>query len=412
MRTVRNRLLAVLMLLATPAWAEDYFPRPDREGGWRKPANAAQARRVAGLDPRKLDEVLEFIQGSTKHGGLLVARNGWLVYEKYFGRGHREATPNTASCGKSFTSIAVGILMAERPELFPDGLNQKVFTPRYFPTEAFPLSDPDRAEIKLGQLLAMTGGIRGNNPGYVHGKEVALDPAGPDGWPACVDGMALGKTGGERNTITLWTKPGAGYSYATSSVHLASILLRHLTGMELERFVEERLAKPMGWGKWGWGYRRPELSHTCGGGGIAPRATDMLRFAYLLLREGRWNDRQLVPAAYVRHCGHRSPYNPHYPYSLQFEVNEDGHVAGAPRDAFWKMGSGGHCFYVVPSLNLVVYKLGGRDEQYDPKNTGLPPLPESVFQYDGSRESWKRTVDEGPAARRTLERVVAAIAPD
>jgi len=406
------RLVAILMLLASPACAEDYFPRPDREGGWRRPASPAQARRGAGMDPRKLDEVLAFIQGSTKHGGLLVARNGWLVYEKYFGRGNREATVNTASCGKAFTSIAVGILMAERPELFPDGLDQKVFTPRYFPAAAFPLSDPARAEIKLGQLLAMTGGIRGNNPGYVHGKEVTLDPAGPDGWPACVDGVALGKTGGEQNTISLWTRPGDGYSYATSSVHLASILLRHLAGVELEQFVEERLAKPMGWGKWGWGYRRSELSHTCGGGGIAPRATDMLRFAYLLLRDGRWNGRQLVPAAYVRHCGRRSPYNPHYPYSLQFEVNEDGHVAGAPRAAFWKMGSGGHCFYVVPSLDLVVYKLGGRDEQYDPKNTGLPPLPESVFRYDGSRENWKRTVEERTAARRTLEMVVAAIVLD
>jgi CubicO group peptidase (beta-lactamase class C family) len=88
-------------------------------------------------------------------------------------------------------------------------------------------------------------------------------------------------------------------------------------------------------------------------------------------------------------------------------VNGDGHVAGAPRDTFWKTGSGGHCFYIVPSLDLVIFKLGGRDEQYDPANTGLP----AVVPYDGSRENWKRTIDEQAAAYRTLEMVVAAVRP-
>ena len=137
-----------------------YFPPPDSQGGWRTATDADAMRRMAGMDKKKLDAAFEFIQGSTKNGGLLVLRRGWLVYEDYFGLGHREATPNLASCGKSFTSIAVGILMAEHPDLFPDGLDQKVFTPDYFPPEAFPLSDPRKKDIKLGQLLAFTAGIR------------------------------------------------------------------------------------------------------------------------------------------------------------------------------------------------------------------------------------------------------------
>jgi CubicO group peptidase (beta-lactamase class C family) len=403
------RVLASAILFSSVLHAADYFPPPDTQEGWRKPSGAAEARRLSGMDIARLDEAFKYIQGSTKHGGLLVARNGWLVYEEYFGRGNREATPNTASCGKSFTSIAMGILLNERPNLFPDGLDQRIYNERYLPLEAFPLTDSAKAEIKLGQLLAMTAGIRGNNPGYVYGRPVQLDPAGPDGWPSCRDAMAFGREDGERNAITLWTRPGEGYSYASASIHLVSVILRHLTGMELERFVGERLAVPMGWGRWGWGYRRPELTHTCGGGGIAPRPTDMLRFAYLLLRQGRWQDQQLVPAEYLRQCSRRSPYNPHYPYSLQFNINDDGHATGAPRDAFWKTGSGGHSFYVVPSLDLVIWKLGGRDEQYDARNTGVPPPPESVFKYDGSREGWKRAVEEDDAALRTLEMVVAAV---
>ena len=102
--------------------------------------------------------------------------------------------------------------------------------------------------------------------------------------------------------------------------------------MELRDFVARHLAEPMGWGRFDWGYRRPEITHTPGGGGIAPRATDMRRFAWLLLREGRWGARQVVPAPYVRQCGRPSHYNPHFPESLTFENNSDGRLAGVPRE--------------------------------------------------------------------------------
>jgi CubicO group peptidase (beta-lactamase class C family) len=313
---------------------DEYFPPPDATGGWRTLADREQIRSVTGIDADKLDEAFASIQGSTKNGGLLVVRRGWLVYERYFGLGHREATPNLASCGKSFTSIAVGILIHERPDLFPDGLDQQIFTPKYFPPEAFPQTDPRKQEIKLGQLLAFSAGIRGNNPSYVEGKETTISPAGPDGSSAMIDAVALGlkdapeSRGGRISAATLWCDPGEGYSYATSSIHLASIMLRHVTGAEMQEYVEKHVAVPLGWGRWGFGYKNAKaVTHTPGGGGIALRATDMLRFGYLLLRDGRWNDKQIVPADYVRHASRQSPYNRHFPYSLQFNVNTNGDIA-------------------------------------------------------------------------------------
>ena len=88
-----------------------------------------------------------------------MVRNGYLVYEKYFGRGNRETNPNMYSIGKMFTSAACGIMLSEHSSRFPDGLAQKVFTQQYLP-EAFPLSDPRMAGIQLGNLLTMTSGIQ------------------------------------------------------------------------------------------------------------------------------------------------------------------------------------------------------------------------------------------------------------
>ena len=208
---------------------QEYFPVPDSLGGWRTLKSAEDIRQIAGMDKSKLDSAFDFIRSTTKNGGLIVLRHGWLVYENYFGKGQRDATPNIASSGKSFTSIAVGILMGERPDLFPDGLDQKIFTPKYLPAKAFPLTDPRMADIKLGQLLAFSAGIRGNNPVVVNGRDSTINPIGPDGWYAGVDDYALGlkdgtngnKGGVPFTTKTLWCNPGGGYSYASASIHIA-----------------------------------------------------------------------------------------------------------------------------------------------------------------------------------------------
>jgi len=97
---------------------------------------------------------------------------------------------------------------------------------------------------------------------------------------------------------------------------------------------------------------------------------------------------------YIELCHRPLPYNPHTPFSLQFEHNSDGHVIGAPRDAFFKSGAGGFCLYVVPSLDLVIYKLGGKDNQYDPTLTGLPQ-PEQSHDRDNWQPPAHTPFDEG-----------------
>ena len=397
-------------MVVSPAWAvrnKEYFPPPDSEGGWRT-LEQNQLRKTAGLDAHKLDEAFEYASRTSQHGGLLVVRHGWLAYEKYYGKGNREANPAMASLGKTYTSIACGIMLREKHDSIPEGLNQKVFTEKYL-LEAFPLDDPSKADIKLGQLLTMAAGLHGEggNPGIVHGELTKLQPAPVD--------RSLGQDLSALRT-PLWTKPGGGYSYASSSPHVASIVLRHLVGMEMQAYIDERLAKPMGWGRWTYALHHGAvtLPHTPGGGDIAVRSTDAARFGYLLLHQGRWGGKQIVPAEYVALCGRPSPYDPHAPFSLMFEVNADGHVAGAPRDAFFKSGAGGFGLIVVPSLDLVIYKMAGDDPQYDPARTGLP----QTYKYDGSRDGWKPAprsqFNDGPigtddSVRRTLEMVAAAV---
>ncbi len=402
-------LALIISLPLGSAEKDNYFPPSDKDGGWRALTDAAQIRKLAGMDLTRLDQAFEFEKETSQHGGLVVVRHGYLVYEKYFGKGNREAHPDMASIGKAFTSISCGIMLKEKHDQIPDGLETKVFSEKYLP-EAFPLSDPSKADIKLGQLLSMSSGMHGEggNPGIVHGVGQKLEPVPRPTEPQDQDTSAL--------RTAMWTTPGAGYSYASASPHVASILLRHLTGMEMQQYIQEKLAGPMGFGSWGYALHRNSMTlpHTPGGGSIALRATDAVRLPYLLLHGGKWGGKQLVPAEYVALCGRPSPYNPHSPMGFMFEVNADGHVFGAPRDAFFKSGAGGSGIYIVPSLDLVLYKMAGSDTQFNPDLTGLP----ITYEIDHSRDGWKPLphdqFHDGPvggddSVRRLLEMVVAAV---
>lgn len=401
-----TRAALLLLTLATVARAADYFPPPDSEGGWRTLTDAREIREKAGMDLDRLEKAYTVTERSTPNGGLLVVRHGYLVFEKYFGRASRNANPDMASTGKAYTSIACGIMLKEFRDKIPDGLDTKVFTEKYLP-EALPLDDPRKANITLGQLLCMSAGYwgEGQTPsGIVMGKVTPLKP---------VPGQNIRDLDMSSIRVPLWTDPGAGYSYSSPAPHIASIVLRHVTGMELQDYINERLAKPMGWGPWAYCLHRGDflMPHANGAGSIAVHATDALRFGYCLLHEGKWKDQQLVPPDYIKLCQQMSPYNPHAPFTLQFEQNSDGHVLGAPRDAFFKSGAGGFCLFVVPSLDLVIYKLGGKDGQYDTALTGLPQ-PEQSHERDGWQPLANTPFFEGNPANslwRVLELVSSAV---
>jgi CubicO group peptidase (beta-lactamase class C family) len=282
--------------------------------------------------------------------------------------------------------------------------------PKYLPPEAFPLDDPRKAEISLGQLLSMAAGVRGTNPVYVKGvKQTWEHPTEDNGPYSTTDGFALEAVSLVRAWRLLFLFDRL---QPHSRDHRA-----HEDGHGMEDYMRQRLTTPMGFGTWGYAMYRPKLKggidsngrmfHTPGGGSIAVRSTDMLRFGYLMLHEGKWGKQQVVPADFAKMCGRMVKYNPHYNHSFNFNVNEQGAYPDVPRDAFWKGGSGGYAIYIVPSLDLVIYKMGGTEGQYNPELTRLPVS----YTYDGSRANWKPGDPKaiGDSTGKTVQMVVAAI---
>jgi CubicO group peptidase (beta-lactamase class C family) len=396
--------LISLLLLPLALRAATYFPPPDSQGGWRTTKDAAEARALAGIDLERLEVAARAAERSNAdNGGLLVVSKGYLVLERYYGKAHRNANPDMASTGKAFTSIACGVMLQEFKAKLPDGLDTKVYTQEFLP-EAFPLRDPREAEIRLGHLLCMTSGHNGEGAtpsAVVRGAAQALKPA---------KGQDIRDIDGSSLRTPLWAGPGEGYSYSSPAPHIASMVLRRVTGKELPAYLDEKFAQPMGWGPWGYCLYRGDvtMAHANGAGSIALRATDTLRFGYCLAQGGRWQERQLVPADYLKLCRQASPYNPHFPFSLQFEHNQAGQILGAPRDAFYKTGANGFCLYIVPSLDLVIYKLGGKDGQWNPDLTRIPQPPDDFGVHTTPAPTPKNGSYETYSIPRILELVCGA----
>ena len=393
-----------LLLLPLALRAATYFPPSDAQGGWRTPKDAAEARALAGIDLERLELAARAAERSNAdNGGLLVVSKGYLVLERYYGKAHRNANPDMASTGKAFTSIACGVMLQEFKSKLPDGLDTKVFTKEFLP-EAFPLRDPREADIRLGHLLCMTSGHNGEGgtpSAVVRGTTQPLKAS---------KGQDIRDVDGSSLRTPLWAGPGEGYSYSSPAPHIASMVLRRVTGKELPAYIDEKFAQPMGWGPWGYCLYRGDvtMAHANGAGSIALRATDAARFGYCLAHAGQWRNQQLIPADYLKLCQQTLPYNPHFPFSLQFEHNQAGQILGAPRDAFYKTGAGGFCLYIVPSLDLVIYKMGGKDGQWSPDLTRLSQPADNFGTHTNPPTPPKNGAYETYSIPRILEMVCEA----
>jgi len=87
-------------------------------------------------------------------------------------------------------------------------------------------------------------------------------------------------------------------------------------------------------------------------------ARELARFGYLALHGGRWGDAQLIPDWWHRLATRASQdMNPSYGYT--WWVNSEGAMwPDLPRDAFALAGYASSRCFVIPSLGLVVARVG------------------------------------------------------
>jgi CubicO group peptidase (beta-lactamase class C family) len=162
-------------------------------------------------------------------------------------------------------------------------------------------------------------------------------------------------------------KPGTYYLYSNWDFNALGTIFEKETGRDIYDALESDLAQPIGMQDFDRAMHRKSgdargSQHLAYHMHLSTR--DMARVGYLMLREGRWSGRQVVPADWVREITRAftrvGEMNPEarrkgpFGYGYLWWVWDGPFAAGPYRGAYTGLGAVGQHITVIPVLDLVV----------------------------------------------------------
>ena len=343
---------------------DGYYPPPESKGEWRFIAESDQVRDLAGMDADKLDLILQ--SQAFHYGGdqwsVVIIRHGYLVREFHTFNIPIPTRFNIWSGTKSFTGTAWGLLLeASRQNELPSARKVVLDSPAYpFIPDGYPLTDSRKEQITIRHLLTMTSGVAGHAAGCV-----GMPMEKGQGAFEHVLGRCPNRHGYWADTLS--SDPGTHWEYSDIGLQHLSLAFANIMGVEMRDFMQERVFAPIGIEELSWnvlGGRGFIGPHTNGDSGIYISSRELARFGYLALHNGVWDGKQLIPAWWMELATKTSQgMNPNYGYT--WWVNSEGTswpnlpmMAGLPSDAFALRGYNANNCYIIPSLDLVVARVG------------------------------------------------------
>jgi CubicO group peptidase (beta-lactamase class C family) len=329
----------------------------DLQDGWQLSAPSRE-----GIDEAALLNAIErLLDAPLNVHSVLVERHGHLLAEYYQGGKDRSVyglismrrslgpsdRHDVRSIGKSVTSLLYGIALQQGKV---PAVSASVF-------DAYPeLSDlalADKQGITIESLLNMASGLQWQEGGVGLNDELSLF------WKSDIARYVL--------SHGLAVAPNTMFNYNGGGTAILADLISRGTGQALDVYARAQLFEPMGIEDWEWVgdlHGRPMAFN-----GLRLRPRDLLKLGRLVLNQGQWHGRQLVPKAWIENS--MTPLFDtdvrNYRYAYQWwSGTADWHGRSLPWHAGF--GNGGQRLYVVPELDLAVVTLAGA---YDETPTAI-----------------------------------------
>ena len=298
------------------------------------------------MDASKLNTLVSRIRGRqiAELNGLVVVRRGYVVLEEYANGSSATDVHTMQSVTKSVTSLLMGIAIDQKK--IP-GVGSKAldFFPEY--TDIRNVDDRKRA-VTLASLLTMRSGINFYEDPYPGSPLQQLNDSRGD-WLRMVFDQPMNAAPNE-----LW-------QYNSGGVISLGGVIYNTTGIVADEFARQYLFEPIGVRVATWYKGNPNgLPHL--GGGLNLRASDLARIGYLVLRKGKWEDKQIVSESWLRESTAHHVRNPRtfgshpldYGYLWWLLPLNNVSSNGWETDIITASGARGQWLFVVPSLDLVV----------------------------------------------------------
>jgi len=155
-------------------------------------------------------------------------------------------------------------------------------------------------------------------------------------------------------------KPNTHWNYSSGTTNLLSLILRRQFKSQQEYldFWYSAVIDKIGMNSM---IVEQDMSGTFVGssyGWATPR--DWSKFGLLYLRKGNWNGEQILDESWVKYTA--TPTNTSEgKYGAQFWLNAGGKFPDVPRDMFYCSGYQGQMVAIIPSLDMVIVRMGVRE---------------------------------------------------
>ena len=270
---------------------------------------------------------------------LLVVRDGKLVFDRYY-HGHTRETPHDLrSATKSITALLTGVAIAEGHLAGPDQPVMDVLRAAY----------PDvrgNDGITLRHLLTMRSGLD------------------------CHDGDR--RTRGQEDRMYRsrdWTRyflaldapyaPGDTTRYCTGGVVALGEAIRLASGEDAAAFADRTLFAPMGIRNYRWA-RYDEGRKVDTGGHLLLTPEGLAKVGLLVMDEGRWEGRPLVPADWVREATAPQTTLAGGDYGYLWRIYRVPMPNGGPEvEVLVAHGNGGQALFLAPAYDLLMVTTAG-----------------------------------------------------
>lgn len=333
-------------LMFDPRPIPSSLPDP-RTQSWPTGDVGAHGPLPAGADAAALDSVLDWAMGPADQNtrALVVVVGGRIVAERY-AEGFGPHTPQLSwSQGKSIAAALTGI-MVEQGEL---ELDQPAPV-----AEWHEAPDDPRSEIRVSDLLRMSSGLDFLNLGlddprsYTAENEhfrIYMDQVGDVCRHALEQPMDL--------------PPDSVFRYRNSDPLALTCIVRRIVeghGEDWLSFARRALFDRIG-------IRDAVLETDLTGTPIITgydflSAYDWTRFGLLHLWDGVWEGERILAPEWSDFVSTPAASDPNRSYGGLFWVNAGGRFPDLPRDAYTAAGFMGQNTMIVPSLDMVVVRLG------------------------------------------------------
>lgn len=371
-------VLATAALVCPPVAAQQNTqPWPTKE--W-----ATSSPEEQGMSSERLARLVEF-GGSNGMDSLLVTRHGRIVLEATYApfRAGLKHRINSSTKAVISTLIAMAIRDARL-----DSTDRRVM--EFFSDRTIANLDDAKKTITIRHLLDMTSGFEWTE--------------GLDGIPRSFFAMEASRDWQQYVLDRpMATAPGTVFYYDSGNSHLLSAILTKVTSKSALDYARGELFGPLGIEDVTW--RGDPQGISGGGAGLYMHPRDMAKIGYLYLRDGTWEGKQILPAAWIEgvrkaDVDMRETWATELRYGSQFWV-----MPG--RNAYLTVGYDRQLIVVMPKLDMVAVTTGSARF---PTTGGAPTRPRyglgTLVGLLSAAVTGDTPLPADPAATTDLERQV------